>query len=263
MGRLRVRDQVDKVDAWVRRAPLVVILLLAALLASSLFTLGDALNRALAFWDDTVQWREREYNKLGELQAGISLTKVSETLGEPTFVRLSEDGTLQESSFQGRDYWVQTISSELGTVLSLTVTSCDLAFRPSFESPTGDRVTLHETTFGAYGTGLQHYFLSGATANSYFFEEYPGGNPERYQSHAIGLNDACPWRDLDVLQPLLPASWGRGNVGRFREVARVNTYSVTGVGGSFMTLTADFGIGVDRILTRTLDPTKQALLSAN
>ena len=244
----------------------VLIILVTAFISSAII-IGNTIQQARDFYSDTFRWREHEYSKIAKLSAGISSEKVKETLGSPLFVRKSKDGLLTESSFRGRDYWVQTISDSSGTVKLLAVTACDDDFKPEIQSPVG-RIVLNESRFDSTNkTPLAvRYFLSGATANSFFYDEYNLGNPGFYKTYLIGIDDACPALANYALDLAHQGQWPFAMqnayeaapysatdeiVAAFRVNSIVNTYAETDVFTSAETLLGSFQIGVDRILIRT------------
>jgi hypothetical protein len=264
---------------------LTVVLLFVAALISAGFVVGDAVTRFHGWFDHRFEWRDAEYRKLTSLQAGFTLAKFRAELGEPLFQRAVSDTVPQpfarknrsrqgftESTFRGRDYWVQTISAQGGTVLSYAVTSCDAQFRPTFTGPFHSfSLTLNKSTFDdvvpwkrARGL-LSTYFPSGATANSFFYDVMYGGNPLDYKSFAWGLDDACPgwfpYYESLYKRKLIPfgKGWsfhgstrrGDGQVMRFRQTATINTYAETAPTAWHIDYAHSFfQIGVDRILIR-------------
>jgi hypothetical protein len=261
------QNWVGRFDAWIRKTPVWVLLILAAVFVSSVITIGHAVLQARDLYSDTFRWRQEEYRKIGSLAAGISSEKVKETLGSPLFVRKSQDGSLTESSFRGRDYWVQTISDLSGTVRLLAITACNLDFKPEIDSLVG-RIVLNESRFDSTNgapSGIR-YGLSGATANSFFYDEYYLGNPGFYKTYLVGIDDACPAvanyaEDLAAqgelpfiirnLRQADPYSADNQVVAAFRANSVINTYAETDVFTKPDQLLSSFQIGVDRILIRT------------
>jgi hypothetical protein len=278
----------QRFERRIRTHPLLVVFFLASVLVSSFVVLSTAAFSIREWYRDRFEWREEEYRKLTSLRAGFSLAKFHEALGSPVFERNGRDMYLRpfprgsrinpswkESSFQGRDYWVQTVSNRSGVVLLYAVTSCDRSFRPTFTAPYKSfRVTLRRSSFASVvprGDRDRNfdlyslYFVSGATANSYFFDALYGGNPLDYKSFAWGLNDACagwhPYYESLYERKLLPFGnryeyhgityEGGKEIQRFRQEAIVNTYAETAPAVRFDLRQAPVMIGVDRILIRT------------
>lgn len=251
-------------DSWVRSQSWFVLAVLGVVFLSTFLSLIKYSAEFVGWVQERrVDWRDAEYLKLGVLGAGINTAIFEQTLGTPTFLRKSDDG-LVEKSYRGRGCWVQTIEADSGSVVLMAVTACLPDFNPTFETPAGGTVVLNRTKFAQFNPQPSSaalnapdldYFLSGATANSRFYDIYPGSNPSAYQTVWIGINDACAW-DRQALPPAFPFQYrghfrGGGNdVNAFRRAATVNTYAVASplAPVSF----SPFQIGVDRILTRTL-----------
>lgn len=210
---------------------------------------------------------EVEYRKLAMLRGGLSLAYFEQVLGVPLFVTGSRDGKFTQSLFRGPDYWVQAISDTAGAVQLMAVTSCTADFHPRFggngdPSRVGQPVVLNQTRMAEAGSpGTIHYFASGATANSYYYDEYYEGNPGNYITHFVGIDDACPATlPQGVITPFSNAGYEHRRydstdpvVAQFRAGAVANTYAESGVFLKDDVLTG-FQIGADRILTRTAPP---------
>lgn len=201
---------------------------------------------------------EVEYRKLAMLRGGMSLVYFEQVLGVPLFVTRSRDGNFTQHLFRGNGYWVQAVSDEAGAVQLMAVTSCNRDFRPEFRPVGIDQVVLNQTRFADLsGPNRIRYFTSGATANSYYFDEYYRGNPSHYQTYFVGINDACAFQLPEGLPPLLQYDQEYDSsdvvVAQLRREAVVNTYAETAV---FFdgTLLESFQVGPDRILTRTSPP---------
>jgi hypothetical protein len=216
----------------------------------------------------TPDWREVEYAKLDQLRGGLSLDHFKSVLGTALFVTASNDGRYVEYLFQGRAYWVQAVADSAGSVALMSVTSCDQSFRPQLNrnqrSSSQFSVTLQKSAMSDVGAtpSRLRYFVSAATANTYFYDEYYGGNPGNDKTYWFGINDACPSTyELPRNAAGEIAFFGREvelspddpDVVAFRRSAIVNTYAESGVFGG--TEAADaFQVGADRILTRTAPP---------
>jgi hypothetical protein len=219
----------------------------------------------------TPDWRDAESSKLDQLKGGLSLQRFEDVLGTPLFVSRSRDGGFTQSLFRGRGYWVQAVSDSAGEVQLMAVTSCDDGFRPHFVGIPGARpalatIVLNETRFDQTGTTPTkvRYFTSGATANSFYYDEYYLGNPGLYKTYFVGINDACPFANLNGADSLfvlkdyrdVPYDSSDTNVTTFRANAVANTYGETAAFADPAALKS-FQIGADRILTRTA-PTQYA-----
>jgi hypothetical protein len=246
----------------------ILVLVVAAAIVAAIVTDGDDNQQNTSAPEATVtpDAREVAYSKLSELRAGLSLQHFEDVLGTPLFVTPSSDGQFTQSLFRGSEYWLQTISDLAGAVQLMAITSCTPNFRPRFEGirnaePAFDVVVLHETELDQTGAAPSrvHYFTSGATANSFYFDEYYFGNPGNYKTYFVGINDACGFDFSDpVYELFITAADYREKafdptddlVRTFRSRAVANTYAETAPFATNEAL-ASFQIGADRILTRT------------
>jgi hypothetical protein len=243
-----------------------------AFLMTTIITISGPVQDLRHWWVYEHNWREREYEKLTALRAGFTLTKFEEVLGAPVFRQTTRRWA--ESSFQGRDYWVQAVwHRPTGVVHLYAVTSCSEAFTPTFVLPDGERIVLNRSTLASVrggvleGPATADYFAPGATANAHFIEFSYGGNPSNYKTHAWGYNDACldlrDWYSyLPPTRPLPARLFGARYVGpttggglelqAFRKRLPVNTYAETSPSVTLDQLRGRFQIGVDRLLIRTV-----------
>lgn len=229
------------------------------------------------WWEKNVDWRDQEYEKLRSLHAGYTRAKFESVLGEPVFDRPAANGKFREQTFRRREYWVQTISNEGGSVVLYAVTACDHEFQPTFPVTGGRRsgaqdvaVTLNSSKFSeiAPDHALLDYEGTAATSNSRFYEIQSSGNPSNYKTFVWGINDVCP----DFFNEVYPAIYERSGirpeshrtptytgdlakappwVGRVRTSLSVNTYAETAPLFDLRRLPEAFQVGADRILTRT------------
>ncbi len=161
----------------------------------------------------------------------MSIAKFEEILGSPTFVQKKQ--VYSESVFKGRDHWVQAIYDGQGTVALFAVTSTALNFNPWFVTEVGT-VILNKSRFSSTSSAPRkvRYFV-GNTANSYFFDEYFLGNPSRYKTYLLGINDVGPRGPEDaapfVSQNYRDRAFDSADilVSEFRNKAIVNTYAET------------------------------------
>lgn len=268
---------------WLKRSPPLLIISVLVLLISAFVTITGFASDAWDYYDDRARWRDSEYDKIRQLRAGISIDRVAELLGSPLLTQKSADEVFTEKSFRGRDYWVQAVHDDVGTVVMVAITSCDLAFKPQIEGPLGT-VVLNESHFDDLGDPYRLRYFVGNTANTFFFDEYYGGNPGFYKTYFLGINDACrATSDVSegvevaeglkttgglVGDPDLPrnrrAAYDPSNTQlvEFRSRAIINTYAETDPAPRDFEVHADtilnaFQVGVDRIRTRTIDLPEQ------
>jgi hypothetical protein len=218
-------------------------------------------------------WRDAESAKLASLHAGYTLERFQAVLGAPTFSRTDRTSKLREDSFRRRDYWVQAVSREDGTVLLYAVTVCDPDFRPQFSMvgyrPGGVVVQLGKSTLASVlprglDGSVEVNYSQGVTANTTYMDESYRGNPSNYKTYVWGVNDACPNALEQLYQstgfPTLPRFPYRSSLARvsqtikrFRAKAQVNTFAETAPMASLQHVNQAFQTGMDRLLTRTSD----------
>jgi hypothetical protein len=249
---------------------------LTLLLGNVLLGADDSASRQVSTDMSVADWRQAEYAKIARLSGGLSLSHFEDVLGVPLFTTHSGDRRFTQYLFRGRDYWVQALADDQETVVFMAVTSCAADFNPRFggvrgASPAFDNVVLNQTPLDQTGANMPsglRYFTSGATANSYYFDEYYFGNPGYYKTYFVGINDACPAEILrsELTLPFTSGEYANLNVQfaqsrlddavvrDFRAAAIANTYGETGVAGAAGEAIAAFQIGPDRILTRTAPP---------
>lgn len=260
--------------------PVLTVLVVSAIFVSSILTISGAVGDVVRWHRNTFLWREAEYEKLENLRAGYSFDQFEKLLGPAVFERLADDGRLVEHSFEGRDYWVQTISQRRqNTVLLYAVTACSPSFKPSFSvpsfllshrAPEETQITLGESSFADVDPvpgRTEFSFSFPATGRGYFHEYFYAAGPA-YKSYAWGLNDVCAERSLiaklheERLLPLegqvprkaqafvgrykIPRPVINDSVQRLRREVIVNTYSETVT--RFEDLERYFSIGVSHFL---------------
>jgi hypothetical protein len=269
----------DQKDSWTQRvdrriresAPLLVAGLIV-LLVSSAFTIGSGIGHLRGVYESKFRWKQEEYSKLQSLHAGFSVQKFNEVLGSPLFVRADKENNFVENTYEGRQYWVQAIADSSGTVKLFAVTSCDLDFQPKITSPVGE-VTLNKTRFAetTFPPSKIRYAQSGATANSHFYDEFYGGNPQFYKTYIVGIDDACPTRAnysdqlgaqgdmafvLNSAYDGMTYAPGDLRVEAYRKNSVVNTYAETDIFVNTDSIIRSFQIGANRLLVRTVPPWK-------
>jgi hypothetical protein len=149
--------------------------------------------------------REAEYAKLAQLRGGLTLEYFRQILGVPLFVTHSRDGAFVQYLFRGRDYWVQAVSdTSAESVLLVAITSCNPDFQPAFQVGGNDIVLKRSRLADLPAPQTLRYFTSGATANSFYYDQAYYGNPGLYKTYFLGVNDACgPAPPAILLRPFL------------------------------------------------------------
>ena len=254
-----------------------MLLTIVAATISAVVVVGSAALDVGHWYEQTFDWRDHEYDTLTRLHAGFTDRAFEAALGTPVFDRRSDNGRFRERTFQRREYWVQTVSQEDGTVVLYAVTVCDGRFHPSFAIPgeaAGYRSATVELGVSRFTSVLRSgeskftrldFFGTVATANQRFLEILGGGNPTNYKTYVWGLNDICgDWYqqyERLVRGARIPSRVDQSYRGvaarapgwalRFRRVAPVNTYAETAPQFDPRSLRGAFQVGADRILTRT------------
>ena len=253
----------------VRRLPLLVLLLLLSGVIAATGTVVGAADCLWKGYDDHFRWREHEYERISELRAGINVERYTELLGSPLFVRKNTDGSLTESSFKRRGYWVQTVHDDTGTVLLFSLTACDRDFQPTFLVARAWKVTLNRESLSyvpATPARIQYQWLTN-TGNRNFWDEYYLGNPGFYKTYYVGIDDACASADSNIeplekyelfYSPTPMEYFEHPGIQEFRSSSVPNTYGEIAPfvsGGHPLDVDralSSFQMGVDRILIRTV-----------
>ncbi|MGW1215696.1 hypothetical protein ACWD5F_39300, partial [Streptomyces sp. NPDC002499] len=274
------RHMAVRFEDWTKRNVFLTVLTFAAVLISSLITLFSTVVELKGWYESRFEWKEAEYEKLTSLHAGYSFATFREKLGAPLFVEPVQGKNLTENIFEGRGYWVDVVTDKSGTALSYAVTACNIDFRPKFSpmmgsfnrSPSGRLdVTLNRDPMAKDSVrsfGMLKVYISGATSNSYAFQVIPPSNPSNYKSYGWGLNDACSWhsnrpgditdswlkwQDAHLLsKPYLSMDELSNSLRLLMKKSIVNTYMELAPHVEESDV-FPWQIGVDRILTRTVD----------
>src|SRR3989344_2921737 len=176
-------------------SPIKIILVIVVFFISSFFTILQGSSFVSKVIKEKLYWRNTEYSKINSVRPGMNIDYFNEVFGVANYKKISEKNQyLTIHTFKERDYWVQAVASNSGTVLLYTVTSCSEKFKPNINpNPIQSNITLQKSTLSQIGTEPQslNYFI-GNTANTYFYDEYFLGNPSFYERVFVGINDVCP-----------------------------------------------------------------------
>lgn len=259
----------------------LIVTSLYALLGAAIFfgSLGLA---AYRWYDHTYRWDSRIENRLESLRANVRIGEFDDVLGRARIIVPSDSGDSVQHIYQGRGHWVQAVANENGTVIMFAVTVCDEALHPAWKlsNSSGDYATYTLQRDPILFPSLESEYLwhfSGATANSYIYGLYGGGNPTNYQTYGWGYNDVCSGHNSELGGSLSPQAlsvhWTssppdrRGPGYQFAEPTNLlpdevrtgfasmtaNTFVVYGITRFGDPNAHEFQIGADRILARTLD----------
>ncbi len=206
-----------------------------------------------------------EFLDFSRLGAGSQREAFREALGVPLYSLNLPSADLTETVWATDYLYVQAITDAQDTVQMLAITSC----------VGGDVLGVGDSTLADLGGTPHHYFISGATSNSYIFDLTPGSNPTNYQDVYYGINDACSTEEdfgcpesidflaIQVAAGVVPDSSDREDIDRLRSCSRPNTWAITAPQSQPIPLLDDcapyddpemrcFDIGPDRIRVRVL-----------
>lgn len=259
-----------------------VVVALAALVGATT-TIYLTIRSIHRWYVEHFAWAHRVEADLEALRPNVVIEEFIDRLGRPRIVHPSRRNTERQYIFSGRGYWVQAVVDDRGIVVMFAVTACDPKLRPKWTLWNGrdryEEVCLNQKPLVDSSSSLTpsayRWFFSGATANSFAYAFFGGGNPSNYLSYAWGYNDACMRRlaeDLDAADMQVmsdPRYWSSGHssptgrlpppalslpepIATLFSRALINTFAIFGIGMTVDDLPEEFQIGADRILTRTL-----------
>lgn len=141
------------------------------------------------YYQENVAWKKHEEKILNQLSPNMQLQYAEQILGEPIF----RDGgeKYKEYVFKRRAHWVQLVTDDNNKIQLYSIAICDPSFQPKIKLPGEKTVQMNKDTLATSGNKQTHYFISGATSNSYLIEGGYGANPENYQSTYLGTTDSC------------------------------------------------------------------------
>jgi hypothetical protein len=210
--------------------------------------------------EEKVAWRDASYERLRELRVGMTIKRVDDLLGSPAGTARSARGDFEQRVYAGRDHWVQVFSTRDRTVHAFVVASCDVDFRPAFESTSGFHaspdpedpkkevmspiasVTLNRTPLGKSNPSHSDYKVW-ASRPPTFVEWLPASNATSLLSYGWGVVAACPSFSSEGRSQIPPGfpfdfrtEYGQVTsptsraaidvVNRWRQTALVNAWSV-------------------------------------
>jgi len=157
--------------------PLIIILGISYLVISQVYFLGSVGREAISYFNKppTLSEEEQEETNINTLSAGINIVKFKDVLGNPLFIAEGRKSDFIEYTFKSKFSFIQAITDKNGTVDLYTVTICSDSFKPKIQyNPIRTEVIIGKSTFkdvAGNNTPITHYFISGATANSYLIEQ--------------------------------------------------------------------------------------------
>lgn len=180
---------------------------------------------------------------LNKLSTEVQVSYFNKLMGDSTFLNFSPDRKQKEYIYVDSDYYVQAITNSDDKVLAYSITTRKKEFKPTFNKGLV-KFKLGETTFSEIEKNPSNNekcygFTSGATASSYYFEEYYRGNPGNYLTYLYGVNDSGYNNQLDKPNGLFfvgsPENFQNnggiyecnkipGNHSKYRAAQAINTY---------------------------------------
>jgi hypothetical protein len=206
-----------------------------------------------------IRERKKANQAVRALAAGVQIEYFEQILGAPHFKTASDLGA--EYYFVQPLFYVQAVTDPGGRVDFFTVTTRSRSFAPELGVSQGyPRLSLKlgRDSFSDVTPGSGRYVASLGARRFGYSEVHYLGNPGRYQTYILALNDGGYVRAreigtfLQTLQSVTATKDAKDSaLWRLRADAAVNTYGETAPGFDFGSQLAPFG--VDKDLVRVLD----------
>lgn len=235
-----------KLQYWFNNHPVWVILGIVSFVLSLSIAAGTVFTFAANYVHTSILWKEVEQRKIDELAPTQTVSFFSSLLGEPNVKTVLDDIT--RYVYKERGYWVEVFSDRHDIVQMFDITACgDEGFYPRIKNnPVGGELIIGKSKMidttgsepwvwnGANSALKVHYFQRGATAPSYYYDEYYGGNPSNYQTVFTGHNELCGYLVLpsDISAQMNAAPIGKNPLNaeqthRLRSATVINTFAIT------------------------------------
>lgn len=253
------------VDHLVHRSVLTLVYLTATFL-SSIAIIATIAVAGTNWYHTHIEWRNAVSTELTSLHAGYTAAHFQQVLGPPLVVTRSANGKFTERIFQGRGFWVQTISSDDdGTVDLYTATACNTSLQPTFALGGIGTATLNRSTFAQIdGSSMNYdYQLGVGSADPFMMEDASGGVQADYVTFVWGVASVCDpgWGWMVPLRRLapqiydsVPAVMGPKQLDKVRRYVVANTVGDTAPGFSMSELPDDFVVGTSYKSVLFADP---------
>lgn len=275
MAKQRTKNSKQLKD-WFDNHPFWVILSIIFFVLSLAIAFGTVASFTTSYLNSQVLWKSVEQNKIDQLAPTQTVDFFNSLLGEPN-VKSSYE-TYDRYIYKERAYWIEVFANKSNIVILFDITACGVdGFYPKItNNPVGGELTLGETkmaetTFEQLDDkSLQpHYFLRGATAPSYYYDEYYLGNPSNYQTVFTGHNELCGYLKLpEDIEEALYASPNSANklnvkqIQRIRKNTTINTFAISSPSFDLkhkeLDNIGDGGLGVSYIDEGVLMPNRRA-----
>jgi len=165
----------------------ITVLGLLIVVVWQLFGVNNQLKQNLSQSELT---KDQKYKLLTKVTTGIQVDYLKQHLGEPAFLKFSEDNKKKEYIFVDSDYYVQVVADSTDSIISYAITTRDVNFNPTLNIR-GIMFQLGKTTFYSKDYNPTECFaFIGNTAPSHYFEVYTGWNGTTYRDYMLGYNDA-------------------------------------------------------------------------
>lgn len=204
----RTNDLSKRLKHLYNEHPFILLLSIFGVTVTAILSSISLYSYGISYYRNSIGWKAVEQSKIDKLVPTTSIEYISSILGTPVLEqKVSETET--ETIYRSREYWVYLISNSGDKSLkSISLTACE-DFQPEIKNnPVGNSIKLGVTKMDQVATNIAatnkddfqiqhpkpnkyHYHISGATAPSYFFDEYSYGNPSRYQTVYAGVSEVC------------------------------------------------------------------------
>ncbi|MBC7943110.1 hypothetical protein H7X68_01245 [Candidatus Saccharibacteria bacterium] len=268
-----------QVKNWYENHPIWVLLSITSFVLGLAVAAGTVFTFTVDIIENKILWKGVEQAKIESLAPTQTVEYFNSVLGEPNVKTAS--GDITRYIYKERGYWIESFSDSNSVVQVFDITACgDEGFYPAIKNnPVGEEIVLGKTKMidttapkewlwkeGDYGLKI-HYFQRGATAPSYYYDEYYGGNPSNYQTVFTGHNELCGYlvfpddiakamSDFSNKKPL-----NEEQVNRLRSNTIINTFAVTSPSFDLklenLKNIGDGGLGVSYVDEGVLLPTKK------
>jgi hypothetical protein len=164
--------------------------------AALLSTLAIITTWGLGAWrlyNKNFDWQPKVEQELTGLHAGYNVAFFRQVLGVPILAHATSRG-YAEDVFEGRGFWVETLTKGSNEVQFYSVTVCDPSIRPRFYMPNVGVVTLNLSTLSSITSVAQYrYWFTGMQGtDSPSMKEFAyAGASGGYRTFMWGLSSAC------------------------------------------------------------------------
>lgn len=210
---------------------------------------------------------DEKYEILNKLSVEVKISYFDKHLGPPIYVNQLDTGK-KEYVYTDKDFFVGAITDPHDKVLSYAIISRNHDFNPSFGIEGLFDVSLNKTVFSEWITDkffeLPHgcFRFLGAHDPLYYFEKNYFGNPGKYLTYLVGINNAAYFDGIpgitdDPESPFGQRGWTNCEIVEQTDRERLtpNTFVVLGMDVQTEDLEKSTGVyfGPSNIQLRTLN----------